>query len=424
MRFVSFVTLMALLVLGLAFAQDEGWPDLTGESIRVAGVWTGDGQRDFETVLASFEELTGASVEFFSTGDDIATVVGTQIEGGNPPDVAMLPQPGLLVEFAQRGALVPVEDVAGELVDANFAPVWRELGSVDGELYGVWLKAANKSLLWYNADLLDEFGIEAPTTWEEFLAAAGAVHDFGLTQISVGAGSAWTLTDWFENVYIHVAGPELYDQLTYREIPWTHDSVKESLTKLTEIWRHEWLSGGLQATLEANHGTGVTRPFAEPPAAAFAYGADFSAGGIQNETNAELGTTARFVPFPSIDGSPPAVVGGGDVAVMLRDNEAARALIRYFAMPDSAEVWAALGGYTSPNQAVDLAVYPTDINRATAEALAQAETFRFDMSDLQPSAFGGTPAQGLFGILVEFLQDHDVDKAAEALEEAAEAAHR
>lgn len=423
MRLVSVVAAAAVFSAGFGLAQDQDWPDLSGQSIRVAGVWTGDGQRDFETVLAAFEDLTGASVEFFSTGDDIATIVGTQIEGGNPPDIAMLPQPGLLVEFAQRGALHSIEEFAGDLVDANFAPAWRDLGSVDGELYGVWLKAANKSLLWYNADLLEEFGVEPPTTWDEFLAAAQTVYDFGLTPVSVGAGSAWTLTDWFENVYIHVAGPELYDQLTYREIPWTHDSVKEALTRLAEIWQPEWLSGGMQATLEANHGTGVTRPFADPPAAAFAYGADFSAGGIANETNAELGVTARFVPFPSIDGSPPAVVGGGDVAVMLRDNEAARALIRYFAMPDSAEVWAPLGGYTSPNQAVDMSVYPTEINRASAQALADAETFRFDMSDLQPSAFGGTPGQGMFGILVEFLQDLDVDKAATALEEAAAAAH-
>lgn len=423
MRFVSGVAALAVFAAGFAFAQSPEWPDLTGQSIRVAGVWTGDGQRDFETVLGAFEDLTGARVEFFSTGDDIATIVGTQIEGGNPPDIAMLPQPGLLMEFARRGALVSIEDFAGDLVDANFANAWRELGTVDGELYGVWLKAANKSLLWYNADLLAEFGVEPPTTWDEFTAAAQTVYDFGLTPVSVGAGSAWTLTDWFENVYIHTAGPDLYDQLTNREIPWTHESVTEALGKLAEVWRPEWLAGGTQATLEANHGTGVTQPFVDPPAAAFAYGADFSAGGIANETNAELGVTARFVPFPSIDGSPPAVVGGGDVAVMLRDSEAARELIRFFAMPDSAEVWAPLGGYTSPNQAVDMTVYPTEINRASAEALAQAETFRFDMSDLQPSAFGGTPGQGMFGILVEFLQDLDADKAAAALEQAAAAAH-
>ena len=112
MRLISGIAAAAVLAGGFAFAQDQEWPDLSGQSIRVAGVWTGDGQRDFETVLSAFEDLTGASVEFFSTGDDIATIVGTQIEGGNPPDIAMLPQPGLLVEFARRGALHSIEDFA------------------------------------------------------------------------------------------------------------------------------------------------------------------------------------------------------------------------------------------------------------------------------------------------------------------------
>src|SRR5690625_8006974 len=93
MRLVSVVAAAAVFSAGFGLAQDQDWPDVSGQSIRVAGVWTGDGQRDFETVLAAFEDLTGASVECFSTGDDIATNVGTQIEGGTPPDRAMLPQP-------------------------------------------------------------------------------------------------------------------------------------------------------------------------------------------------------------------------------------------------------------------------------------------------------------------------------------------
>lgn len=418
MAFVRYLAAL-LLVAGFAAAQDLEFPDLTGQSIQVAGVWTGSGQADFEKVLRDFEELTGAKVTFFSTGDDIATIIGTQLEGGQPPDVALLPQPGLLVEFAQRGALKPIEDIAGDLVSENFATVWRDLGSVDDVLYGVWFKAANKSLLWYNADVFAEAGATAPGNWDELLVAAQTLYDYGMTPFSVGGDSAWTLTDWFENVYLHSAGPEMYDKLTSHEIPWTDDSVKEALTYLTTVWQPEWMAGGVQGTLEANHPTGVTRPFLDEPLAAMAYGADFSAGAIGNETNSELGTTAQFVPFPSIAGSSPAVVGGGDVAVLFSDSEAARELIRYLASARPAELWAGLGGFTSPNQAVDLAAYPTDISRQSAQALQQADTFRFDLSDLQPSAFGGTPGQGMFGIMQEFVRTLDVDATAAALEQAA-----
>lgn len=419
-RLISLV-LAAALIGGAAFAQQE-WPDLSGQSVRVAAVWTGDEQAAFTAVLDEFAALTGASVEYFSTGSDIATVVGTQLEGGSPPDVALLPQPGLLVEFAQRGALVNIEDTVGDLVDQNYAQAWRDLGSVDGGLYGVWFKAANKSLLWYNADVLAAAGAEPPATWEEFVTAAEIVFDSGVTPISVAGGDGWTLTDWFENVYLRTAGPEMYDQLTNHEIPWTDDSVKEALGYLGQIWQHDWLANGLQGTLEAGFPVGTVQPFLDNPTAAFAYGADFSAGVIAADTNAELGTTARFVAFPSVAGSGPAVVGGGDVAVQFNETEAATQLMRFLATPAAAEVWAALGGYTSPNQGVDVSVYPDEVLQQSAAALQEAEVFRFDMSDLQPSAFGGTPGQGMWGLLVEFLQHHDVELAAFQLETEAAAA--
>ena len=64
------------------------------------------------------------------------------------------------------------------------------------------------------------------------------------------------------------------------------------------------------------------------------------------------------------------------------------------------------------------------VTRATATALAQAKIFRFDMSDLAPSAFGGTPSQGEWKALQDFLKKpSDVDGAASKLETAAAAAY-
>lgn len=422
-RYLALLATFLMLIASVAVAQELELPDLSGQSVQVTGVWTGASQESFEAVLAEFEQRTGADVIYTPAGNDIGTVVGTQIEGGSPPDVAMLPQPGLLIEFAERGALRPIEDIAGDLVSENYSDVWRELGTVDDTLYGVWFKAANKSLVWYNADIFEQAGVEPPASWDEWMDTAETLYNFGITPFSVGGGSAWTLTDWFENVYLRSAGPEMYDQLTRHEIPWTHESVTEALGHLEQIFgRSDWLAGGTQGALEANHPTGITRPFVDPPQAAMAYGADFSAGAIINETNAELGTTARFFSFPAINDSAPSVVGGGDVAVLFTDNPAAEALMRYLASPDAAEIWAPRGGYTSPNRGVDASVYPSDVLRQSAEAIQGAEVFRFDMSDLQPSAFGSTSGQGLFGLMQEFLRNPDVERTAEQLEQAAQAA--
>lgn len=408
---------------GLVWAQEMDWPDLDGQTVQVMAVWTDTEQERFEQVLTGFEELTGADVQYSPAGGDIGTVIGTRLEGGNPPDIGILPQPGLMVEFAERGALEEIGDLAGDLVDQYYADVWADLATVDGDLYGVWFKAANKSLVWYNAEVFEQAGVEPAQTWDEWMAAADTLSAYGVPPFSVGGGSAWTLTDWFENIYVRSAGPEMYDQLTNHEIPWTHESVLTALEYMAQVFDDpDDLAGGVQGTLEANHPTGVSRPFTDPPQAGMAYGAAFSATAIETETDAVVGETARFFPFPSIDGSPPAVIGGGDVAVLFTENEAAAQLIRYLATPEAANAWVELGGFTTPNQGIDASLYPSELLRQTGQQLQQAEVFRFDMSDLQPSEFGGTTGQGLFGAFQDFVGDPDPQAIAEALEEdAAEA---
>lgn len=418
------VVLIFLLVMAVSYsvqAAQHEWPDLSGEELEITAMWTGNQQDYFEEVLDNFRELTGAEVDYTPIGENLATVLGTRIEGGNPPDISLLPQPGLLQEFAEDGNLVPISDETESVIDEYYAPVWKELGTAEDDLYGVWFKAANKSLMWYNTEIFAEAGVEEPETWEELLDVAETISFYGVTPFSIGGGSSWTLTDWFENVYLRVAGPEMYDKLMNHEIPWTHETVKESLTVLKDIFgRPEWLAGGIEGSLEANHPEGIIKPFQDQPEAAIVYGADFSAGAIINETDAELGEEATFFDFPSINDSPIAVLGAGDVAVNFSDTEASKALMRYLATPEAAEIWAVKGDYTSPNQGVDPELYPSDILRRSGQTLQQAEWFRFDLSDLQPARFGSTEGTGMRFWFQEFLRNPDVDRTAEGLEEDAQ----
>ncbi|MGE0732194.1 MAG: ABC transporter substrate-binding protein [Acidimicrobiia bacterium] len=402
-----------------------GTVDLAGQTIEIAAVWSGDEQANFESVLAEFEESTGADVTFTSTGDDIAAVLGPRIQGGNPPDLAILPQPGLMADFASQGVLQPIEDVVGEAVDNDFGESWRTLGTVDDTLYGLWFKAANKSTVWYNVAQLQAAGVEEPQSWEELLVAAQTMSDFGLPAFSVAGADGWTLTDWFENVYLNTAGADAYDQLTNHEIPWTDETVVNALQELATIWVNpEMLAGGTTGALQTDFPTSVTKVFTDPPEAAMVYEGDFVAGVITGETDATLGDDARFFPFPAAEGEPRGVVAGGDVVVLFDANPASEALLQYLATADAAEIWAAEGGFTSPNRQVSEDVYPDDISRAGAAALTEADVLRFDMSDQQPAAFGGTPGQGEWKILQDFLADPtDPAGTAQQLEAAAAAAY-
>jgi hypothetical protein len=239
--------------------------------------------------------------------------------------------------------------------------------------------------------------------------------------VAIGAADGWVLTDWFENVYLRTAGPELYDQLSNHEIPWTDQSVKDALAVLAELFSQpDMIAGGIDGALQTEFPQSVTETFSDPPDAAQVYEGDFVAGVITGDTDAELGTDASFYPFPNIDDSEPSVVGGGDVAVLFTDSEAGRALMEYLASPAAAEVWAAEGGFISPNENLDLEVYPDEVSQNLASEVVDAEVFRFDMSDLQPAAFGGTVGQGLWAQFQDFFRDpSDIDGITQQMEQAA-----
>ncbi|MGH2540863.1 MAG: ABC transporter substrate-binding protein [Actinomycetota bacterium] len=400
--------------------------DLSGETVEVAATWTGTEQDRFEMVLDGFAEQTGATVRFRSAGDDIAAFLGPRIEGGDPPDVAILPQPGVVQTFAQQGDLISIDDIAGDEVDANFGETAREVGSVDGTLYGVWFKTAQKSTVWYNVNVFEGAGVEPPATFDELQQVAQTISDYGVAPYSIGADVGWPLSDLFENIYLRTAGPDMYDQLAAHEIPWTDQSVKDALSVMAEIvGQEDLLAGGTTGAAQTDFNGSVTQVFADPPKGALIFEGDFVGGVISGETNAKVGTDADFFDFPSIDGSEPAVLGGGDFAVLLADTEGGKALIEYLATPGAGEIWAAEGGFISPNTKVDPSVYPDEQSQRAAEALIEAgDSVRYDMSDLQPTEFGATTGQGIWGLLIDFLRDpSNVDGTAQALESAAKKAY-
>jgi alpha-glucoside transport system substrate-binding protein len=420
--FFPLLLVMALVSAACAGGEpgDDGDGDGGGDgggSVSVAAVWSGAEQENFQLVLDAFEEETGITAEYQGNAD-IGTFLGTQIEGGQPPDVALLPQPGLMRDFVGQDALVPASDDVQAALEENYAPVWKDLGTVDGEVYGVYFKAANKATWWYNTAAFDQAGVEPAEDWDQLLEDAGTVAQSGMAYLSIGGGDAWPLTDLFENIYLKTAGGDMYDQLSNHEIPWTDQSVIDALEVMGELLGEDAnLAGGKKGTLQTDFPTSVGQAFSDPPKSATVYEGDFVAGVISGETEATVGEDADFFPFPAIDGQgADSVVGGGDVAVALTDSENAQALLEFLATPEAAEVWAEAGGFTSPNQNVDIGVYPDEISARIAEAVANTEEFRFDMSDLQPAEFGATAGRGMWLRFQQFIETGDAQKTAKDLE--------
>ncbi|MFD9887398.1 ABC transporter substrate-binding protein [Streptomyces alboflavus] len=402
-------------------------PKLDGEKVSVAAVWGGAERKVFLKVLDEFEKRTGAEVSFVPAQDPIISFLESKVAGGQPPDVAMLPQVGAIEQAVQNKWAKPVGPEAQKQLTKNYAQGWQDLGAVDGKQYGVYFKAANKSLIWYNTEVFTNAGVKEPKTWKEFMKTAQTVYDSGVTPMSVGGAEAWTLTDWFENIYLSQAGPEKYDQLAQHKIKWTDPSVKDALTTLGELFgKKGFIAGGADGALQTEFPASVKQTFTggDQPKAGMVFEGDMVSLSIA-ETKAEVGKDAKVFPFPAVGDESPAVVGG-DAAVALKNSKGAQALLTFLATPDAAKIWAEAGGFVSPNKALDLKAYPNDVQRGIADALIKAgDDIRFDMSDQAPQSFGGTPGKGEWKALQDFLKNpKNVAGTQQTLEDAAAKAYK
>ena len=143
---------------------------LPGAQLRVLGAWSGSEQTQFEAVLHGFTERTGASVTYISAEHSVPAALDARFAAGDPPDVALLPQPGLLRHYAAAQRLVPLDSATSAVVRRDYSPIWQSLASADGTLYGVWFKAANKSLLWYDVGAFERAGMAPPDELSGLLA--------------------------------------------------------------------------------------------------------------------------------------------------------------------------------------------------------------------------------------------------------------
>ena len=380
----------------------------------ILGSLTGVGQEIVEEAFAPFTAETGIQVVYEGT-DAFATVLPIRVEGGDLPDLAIFPQPGLMADLAREGVLIPLNDVVDlETLTAAFGPDWVNLGTVDEQVYGLWMRSDPKSLVWYNPDAFDAAGYEIPASWNELMALTEKIADEGKTPwcfgMESGEASGWVGTDWVEDILLRTAGPDIYDQWVTHEIPFNSPPVKEAMELFGEIVRNErYVRGGVVGAISTPFGDAPAPMFEQPPGCYLHRQASFITDFLPDTVEPGRDTQVFLLPG---DGPTAPLLTGGLVFALTNDTPAAQAAIQYLTTVTPHQSWAARG-YISPHQDVDFAIYPNDGVRQMAEVLAQAETIRFDGSDLMPAAVG----TGTFWTeMVNYVSGADADAVLSTIE--------
>ncbi|OEV03629.1 sugar ABC transporter substrate-binding protein [Streptomyces nanshensis] len=430
---VAALAVTATACSGLNSASGE--QQFSGQTLTVAGTWNGAEGKNFRKVLDGFTKKTGAKVKFLSSRaqgrDDFALFIRDLRKNGKTPDVAMVPQVGVLQQFAQKGWLEPLPPRVELEAARNFALVWQNYGSVRRIFYGLYFKASHKSTVWYSPKAFEKADVEPPKDYKEMIANGQKLADSGTPAFSVAGKDAWPLTDWFENIYLAQAGPANYAKLATNEIGWQDPTVIKALKTFGKLFKGDDLvAGGGAEALRTDLNESVGAVYGKNQKAAMVYEGDFVAGIISGEFNRKVDKEANFFDFPPIakDKQAP-VISGGDAAVAMKkgkqQEDLAMSFIEYLASPKAAEIWAKQGGFLSPNINLNLQAYPDETTRKVAKSLVDAgEAVQFDMSDQAPADFGGSAGKGEWQLLQEFIRDpSDPEATARKLDQAASKAY-
>ena len=371
--------------------EEKAVVDVPG-TVSVLGAIGGDQQAQLEAALEPFEQETGIEVRYEGT-DAFTTLLPVRIDSNDAPDVAMFPQPGLMRSLAEEGALVPLGNVlTREELTEYYPESWIELSEVNSEVYGIWYKAAVKSLVWYSPEQFARAGYKPPKTWEEMTALSDRMVADGNTPwclgLESGNASGWPGTDWIEEIVLRQSGPDYYDQWVNHQVPFDAPEVQAAFRTFGEIARSsDYVWGGKTGALSIPWGDAIGGLFGAEPDCMMHRQGNFAS--VFFPDDAVFGKNIDFFPTPDINPQySNALVVAGDIFAMVNDTPEARKLMAYLATPKPHEIGAAGGDFLSANKQVDINVYPDAISRKQAKLLTEADIVRFDGSDLMPGAVG------------------------------------
>lgn len=374
--------------------------DLKGKSISVyTGIVTPE-DKPYMDSYKPFETCTGAEVKY--VGDKaFETQILVRAKAGNPPDIAIVPQPGLLQTLVATGAAKEAPKAVADNVDKFWGADWKAYGSAGGKFYAAPSGASVKSLVWYSPSEFKDKGYTIPTTLAELKTLSDTMATGGkkpwCAGISSGEATGWPVTDWMEDFMLRLSGPDVYDQWVTHEIAFNSAAPTAALDGVGEYLKNDkYVNGGLgnvksiASTTFQDGGLPILDGTCSMHRQASFYASNFPKG----TKVAEDGDVFAFY-LPGVAAADHPVLGGGEFNLAFADRPEVQAFQTYL----STDTWAnnkakissdvTGGGWITANKGLDVANLVNPIDKLSATILQDPKTvFRFDGSDMMPGAVG------------------------------------
>lgn len=364
----------------------------SAEKVEIVGAFSGQQQAEFEKDIAVIADDLGIEIEYVSAAQ-FEVVLPSRVQGGNEPDIAIFPQPGLLRDLVDSGDIVALEDAGVDVQAATDAavPGIVDTATVDGVVYGLPYSINGKSLVWYPVPEFEDAGYAPAESYQELLDLTNQIKADGTAPWGFGVDAGWPGTDWMEEFVLRTAGPEVYDQWWQHEIPFNDPAILEAGERVAEILLADGnVYGGQQAITAQTFDVGDDCLWTSPPNCMMHRQGNFITAFFPDDVQADLAANTNFFRLPPMEvGDPAPMLGGGDFMAMFdASNENAAAVLEAIASPSFGANSAKAGSWLSPYVDFDSSQYANDTLSSVADLIYTSEIFRFDASDLMPGQVG------------------------------------
>jgi alpha-glucoside transport system substrate-binding protein len=345
-----------------------------------------------------FEKCTGATIKY--DGDkSFETQILVRARAGNPPDIAYVPQPGLLKQLVATGKAVEAPAAVSANVDKFWSKDWKGYATVDGKFYAAPNSASVKSLVWYSPSEFADKGYTVPTTLAELKTlsdkiAADGDHKPWCAGIGSGDATGWPVTDWMEDFMLRLYGPTEYDKWVNHDIAFNSTEPTAALDAVGAYLKNPAMVNGGLGDVKSVASTTFQdggQPILDGTCSLHRQASFYAANWPKGTKVAKDGDVFAFY-LPGVDTTSKPVLGGGEFTLAFSSRPEVQAFQTWLSTDTYANIRAKLapsGGWVSANKGLKTTSLASPIDQLAASILQDPNAvFRFDGSDQMPAAVG------------------------------------
>lgn len=352
-------------------------------------------QKGMSTKLEAELKQQNSNIKInWQTVQNINQLIITKMQSGGQPDIAFVPQPGVVKQMLNVGKVYPLNNVVDASSLSSMISGAEDFAKVGNDIDGLIVSMNVKGLVFYDKPAFTQAGYKAPKSMAQLEALVNQIKASGTTPWCFGISSppatGWPATDWLETLLLKYSGTSVYNDWVAGKVKFSSPQVTQAANEFDKLVLTDGNTyGGRSAIATTNFQTAGTPLVANPPKCYLYEQGSFASAFFPKTVESSLDKTLGVFGVPPVQaGGDNPVEVGGDIMTMLNDSQNTQTVVKLLAQTQVGETLVPGDSFISPHKDFPLNLYPNNLTRQMASIAYNASATAYDASDQMPAAVG------------------------------------